>query len=170
MNWWKKYARVMPFSTDENSDFEEATDLDLYDTADKMDKIFRDRGIRYDRQKDLSHVALEDDNSVIGALASGWTDSGEQYEGKPVYDFSFDLAVHQQHEGKGVAKAMIEQAIAYYSDSKNAYSENGFTRMKVRAINPIVIHLLENHYQFELDSVNHKDANGEPDDAYLVRY
>lgn len=160
----------MPFSTEDNSDFEEATDLDLYQTADHMDKIFQDRGIRYDRGKELSHVALEDDNSVIGALASGWAASGEQYEGKPVYDFSFDLAVHQQHEGKGVAKRMIEQAIAYYNDTQDAYSQEGFTRMKVRAINPIAIHILENHYQFTLDTVNHKDVNGEPDDAYLVRY
>lgn len=160
----------MPFSTENNSDFEEATDLDLYQTADHMDQIFKDRGIRYDRGKELSHVALEDDNSVIGALASGWSSSGEQYEGKPVYDFSFDLAVHQQHEGKGVAKRMIEEAIAYYQSTQDAYSQEGFTRMKIHAINPIAIHILENHYQFTLDTVNHKDANGEPDDAYLVRY
>jgi GNAT superfamily N-acetyltransferase len=150
MNWWK-LAKVMGIDPEED-----------WEQADEADQVFQQVGIRYDRNKNVSQVAMED-GAVIGALASGWS-RGESHEGKEVDVFSFDLVVRPEHRRRGVGLKLIEQAIQSYESDKHAYEEiDHHTMMRLWVVNPVLVPLLENSFQFQIES------NGSGG-AHLVRY
>lgn len=150
MNWWK-LARVMPIDPEE--DWEE---------GEQGDQVFQRSNIRYDRNKQINQVAIEN-GEVIGALASGWT-RGDEYEGKPVWVYAFDLAVDQNHRRKGVGLALIQQAVRNFESERQIYGEDGsYTMMKLWVVNPVLVPVLEGMgFQMEAE---HGDGS-----AHLIRY
>jgi len=133
-----------------------------WDDAEAAESVFRASNIRCDSTKNITHVAKENDD-VIGAVSRGWC-YGENYEGKGVAIFSFDLAVDKQHRKKGVGKSLIEAALRYYNNTKEAYAGvDGYSMIRIWVVNPHLFSTLEN-FGFELESMHAGDS------AHYVRY
>lgn len=131
MNWYK-HARVLDIDPEQD-----------WDQANDALGVFQKSQIHVDRSKDIRQVAIENGN-VIGGLASGWS-KGDEYEGKDVWVYSFDLAVDPQHRRKGVGLALIKQAIRTFESERHMYEENGsLTMMRVWVVNPVLVPVLEN--------------------------
>jgi len=81
---------------------------------------------------DLSYVAvdLNDSNKTYGALFSGV--SGDT--------FSWDVSVHPDARGMGVASDLIDAAIEEYEGWRNVYDD---LSMKVHVVNPVLVKHLE---------------------------
>lgn len=135
---------------------------DEWDVVGRGELVFRVSNIRCDSTKNISHVA-EENEEVIGALASGWC-RGDNFDGRDVAIFSFDLAVDPKHRKKGVGKSLIEAALKYYDETKEAYAgQDGLSMMRVWVVNPHLFSTLES-YGFELESLHAGDS------AHYVRY
>lgn len=139
MNWYKQ-SKVMPIDPEED-----------WESAEQADQVFNQTGIRYDRSKNISQVAVED-GQVIGALASGWT-QGEEYENKPIHVYAFDLAVQPQHQRRGVGMKLISEAVRTYESERHMYEEaGGVTMMRLWVVNPILVPLLETQFGFKVEA------------------
>jgi GNAT superfamily N-acetyltransferase len=90
------------------------------DDAYKMAKK-HDIGVLSD--KEIYTVAISNDE-VVGALWTSWL-SGE---------FSFDVVVREDFQGKGVGKKLVDIAIDTYNQDKEAYDEDAIMRIDV--VNP----------------------------------
>jgi GNAT superfamily N-acetyltransferase len=110
--------------------------------VEEAENIFKLSNIRCDSSKNVNHVAVEN-GEIIGALASGWC-RGDNYDGKEVAIFSFDLAVDPKHRRKGVGLAIIQAAMRQYQEEKDAYAgDDGYSMMRIWVINPILVPVLE---------------------------
>lgn len=130
MSWykWAKTRRIYPE--------EEPVD------ADKAEAVFRSHFMSYGRDKELSHVA-EEDGEIIGALASGWSES--KWDQTPLILYSFDLAVMPEHRRRGVGKSLIDGAIRDYELSKRDMEEATGRKamMRIWVVNPYLVTYLQ---------------------------
>jgi GNAT superfamily N-acetyltransferase len=150
---WYKLAQPQIKRIDPEEDWPE---------AEEAESIFKLSKIRCDSNKNVSHVAIEN-GQVIGALSSGWC-RGDDYEGKSVAVFSFDLAVDPKHRRKGVGLSIIQAAMIQYNEEKETYAgQDGYSMMRVWVVNPILVPVLEN-LGFSIEA-EHAD-----DSAHLVYY
>ena len=167
MNWYK-VARYFGIDTENDiGDFEERTNMDIYDAADQADNVFRKTEIT--TKKPIKEVVMPDDEDrVIGALAEGW-DKVEGEADKTIYEFSFDLSVLSDFQKKGIGRQLINNAIARYQEEKHVYEEmDCYTRIKVWAVNANIARILENEYGFDNEPVAYKD--GEPVQWFCYKY
>jgi len=99
---------------------------DWYDAA---YEIANKAGIRILRDKELTAIAIEDDQPV-GALFTGHTGG--------VY--SFDVAVLPEYQGRGIGKALTDEGIQHYRDS---FDEESGVVMEIDAVNPKMVEILK---------------------------
>lgn len=149
---WYKLAKHEVKMIDENEDWE------LLELA---EQVFKVSNIRCSSEKNIRHVAIEHDE-VIGSLSSGWC-QGDEYNGKPVAVFSWDLAVLPQHRKKGVGLSLIKAAMQQYESEKEIYANDGYSMMRIWVINPILVPVLEK-LGFTIES-EYQDGS-----AHLVYY
>lgn len=153
INWYKKA----------NIDFRSIDPEEDYEDTGAAQKVFDQSKIRYPRDSNIKEVAIEN-GIVIGALSCGWQES-KDYEPEKVYVYSFDLAVKPEFRRQGVGSTLIQRGIVQYETEKHDYHDMGYhTIMRVWAINPALIPLLENKFGFQIES---EYENGS---AHLIRY
>lgn len=151
----------------DDADFMNVDPEENWEEAEQADQVFKQNNIRYDRNKNVSQVAIEN-GVVIGALASGW-DRDNGY-GKDVMVFSFDLVVKPEFRRQGVGLKLIQDAIKKYNQEKLDYQESGSqTMMKIWVVNPILIPVLE-RFGFMIESSYEVDGLGNPGSAHLIAY
>ena len=118
--------------------------FDPYVVADMTDKIADDGGIRISRDKQLTFVALDDQDNVLGAV---WTHTYQDNDQDAmVYDF--DIATL-----KGAPAASFMQLINNVLDDFR-YLKVDEPRAYIRAwvVNPKLAGVLERRYGFEVES------------------
>lgn len=136
-----------------------SVDEDDYEIADAAEEIMKKVKIRIDSTKNLTLVAMNDDE-VVGALYSGWT-NGDTYEGNQVYEFSFDVGVDPKFQGFSlVGPKLIEESMKMYDNESSAYGE--YTMIRLYVVNPKLADYLEKKYDFEVTKVGN--------DLILTRY
>jgi tRNA nucleotidyltransferase (CCA-adding enzyme) len=154
---WYKKARTM--KVDPEGD---------HDETGQAEGLFHRNNIRYGRQKDIRHVAIEN-GEVIGAVASGWENgSGQDHsdrEDERVMIYSFDLVVDPKHRRKGVGKKLIDDAVLEYERDKLIYEEASgiHSMMRLWVINPALVPYLES-IGFEVET-SYEDGS-----AYLTKW
>lgn len=151
MNWYKAARTYKINPEDEHID------------ADRAEVLFRQNKINYGRDKDISHIAVED-GRIIGSVASGW--SLDSYMDEKVVVYSFDLVVSPDHRRRGVGKKLIEDAVREYEGDKEGQKEAhgaDHAMMKVWVINPHLVPYLES-IGFNIES-EYKDGT-----AHLVKF
>jgi ribosomal protein S18 acetylase RimI-like enzyme len=119
-----------------------------------VDQAYSITKIRPSRANDLSFVAvdLNDNNKVYGAIYSGV--SGGVSDGV----YSFDLEVHPDAQGMGIASELIDAAMENYEQYKEYY-EN--LKMEVHVINKFLVnHLIKKGFEIA------EESKGE----WLMRY
>ena len=165
MNWFKKAkfaAQVQPFDM-ENDDHFFTDEYDAYEREHQADQAFDAANLRYDSSKRISHVAIED-GRVIGALASGWTQS-QDYGDEKVMVFAFDVAVRPEFQKGMTGLKLIAGGIQKYETEKRDYQEMGYqTMMRLCVVNSRLVPVLEQRYGFTMESDH--GAGG----VHLVRY
>lgn len=157
--WYRKIADIPEYKKiDPEEDWEE---------AEQADQVFKQEKINYGREKNISQVAVEN-GTVIGTLASGWTqDNGY---GEDVMVFSFDLVVKPEFRKQGVGLKLIQNAILQYKQEKQDYQEMGKNcMMRIWVVNPILIPVLEK-LGFQIESSYEVNEYGNPGSAHLVGY
>ncbi len=164
MNWYKRLSSI----TVEPFDYENTPDDVDYDANVRMDQAedaFNKSKITPDRDKNISHVAIED-GKVIGAVSSGWSRVHEP-DG-PVWIFSFDVAVNPEHRGPQMAGIkLISEAVRHYDSNKAEYIDaegGGRTMMRLWVVNPRLVPILEAKFGFTIEA--EYGAGG----AHMVRY
>lgn len=173
MNWYKrnKFARYMPIDPENDmGEFEEQTGMDVYDAQEQGEQAFNVNKLYVSRDKNLSQVVLPDEeNKVVGGLASGWTEVTGEAD-KPIWEYSFDLSVLPAWQKQGIGRQLIDNAIKQYETDKSNYTEQGdvYTRMKVWAINPIIMRILEEEKGFNCEVVARE--NGKDIQWFCYRY
>jgi len=147
-----------------NPDFRHLDPEEDWDQADDADQIFKQQKIRYDSSKRVNQVAIEN-GVVIGAIASGWTNSREYGEDETVAVFSFDLVVKPEFQRQGVGMQLIQNAIREYQQDKHVYEEMGQkTMMRLWVVNPVLIPVLE-RLGFQAESEPYENGS-----VHLVAY
>jgi GNAT superfamily N-acetyltransferase len=132
------------------------------DESGEAEQIFRQAPLGVDRNKDISHVAVEN-GVVIGAIASGWQEDRSGGETEAV--FSFDLAVKPEFRRRGVGLSLIQQAVKQYERDKGMYEEMGSRpMMRLWVVNRFLIPVLEQKFGFQLEA---EHGNGS---VHMVRY
>lgn len=106
--------------------FADELDPKHIDDAYKMAKKY-DIGVLSD--KEIYTIAISN-NEVVGALWTSWI-SGE---------FSFDVVVREDFQGKGVGKRLVDIAIEAYNQDKEAYGDEVILRAYV--VNPTMEKIL----------------------------
>lgn len=151
MNWLQKISyEVHPFSFEDDE-----YPGDVYQDAEQAEAIFKEREVGVDRNKELSHMAVED-GQVIGAVSSSWSHE----DGVDV--FSFDVAVKRQYQGTMAGMKLIQEAIKQYEWDKSMYEGN--TMMRLWVVNERLIPILVRRFGFEIES-EHEGGS-----AHLIRY
>jgi len=154
MSWLNKVCvNIVPFNVD--SDLDEV-DIDRYDMMDQADEAFNSSGIRSNRNKEYTHMAIED-GRVIGAVSSSWENGSEGLV------YSFDIAVKPEYRGPAmVGLRLIDEAVREYEYTKNNFSEP--TVMRLWVVNPKLVPVLEKKYKFEIES-DHGSGG-----VHMIRY
>jgi ribosomal protein S18 acetylase RimI-like enzyme len=136
-------VEIVPW-TDEPYDF----DYDPWVAADQADQIASKSGIRIDSTKELSWIAVNEADDVVGALWSHLSN-----DDPPVFDF--DVAVDPDWRSGRLGLQLIDNAI---EDLRAHQSEFPGTYARVWVVNPKLVRVLENRYGFEIES-QHSDGS-----------
>lgn len=120
---------------------------DPWVAADQADKIADVSNIRISRNKQLSWIAVNEDDDVVGAVWSSITQSDEVHD---TMVFDFDVAVDPKWRSGRIGLQLIERAI---EDLRTHQSEFPDTYARVWVVNPRLVRVLENRYGFEIESI-----------------
>ena len=118
-----------PESVNIESVYDEEGEVDE-DTANALDKIAKDRNLGITRDRDPFSVVRDAQGNVIGGAYTSF--DGDNY--------TFDVVVSEDHEGKGVASKLLDDAIQNVDQYQDA---NPDTTMKIDVINPKMREMLE---------------------------
>ena len=147
----KEEISIMPVNSEDGiQEWEEEENEENEDYISVVDQAYSITKIRPSSANDLSFVAvdLNDNNKVYGAIYSGV--SGDVY--------SFDLEVHPDAQGMGIASELIDAAMEGYKEYKEYY-EN--LKMEVHVINKFLVnHLIKKGFEIA------EESKGE----WLMRY
>lgn len=173
MNWFKlaqlQYRAIPhPDFMDYDEDFDKD---DANEARSGVEQIFMERGIRPDRNKEFTDVAMND-GLAVGGLASGWSESDYEDGENPVKEFSFDIATEGKENrtpnkgGTGMmGMRLIQEGIARYEAEKSDWEDMGFSTMiRLWVVNRKLIPILERRFDFDLEA-DHGDGG-----AHMVRY
>ena len=118
---------VKPFSVDD----EDSAFQDQYGMADQVEAIFKKCNIRSSRDSEISLVAIDEHETVVGAVYRSYSVENEG-EDRDYIEYSFDVAVSPDMQKGGVGtmliKAAIGQAMEFASDMP--------VKMRLWVVNP----------------------------------
>ena len=121
---------------------DELSDPDPWVAADQADQVASKSGIRIDSTKELTYIAVNENDDVVGALWS-YLSNDEPPE------FDFDVAVDPNWRSGQLGLQLIDTAI---EDLKYYQGEFPGTHARIWVINPKLVRVLENRYGFEIES------------------
>lgn len=113
---------------------EDMEDPDPWVTLDQLEKVFSEREIRTDRNKEPSLLVLDGDE-VVGGSYHSVTEGGNC--------FSFDICVLPAYERRGIATKLIQMELA---EARHMECE----RVWVWAVNPWMAKTLEDKFGFSV--------------------
>jgi len=173
MNWYKKSQLQYRDIPRPDDFFEDDEDFDANAARQRVEQIFKERGVRPDSTKEFTDVAINDELPV-GGLASGWTDN-DDYD-FPVKEFSFDVAAEAKENrtpnrtpnrgGTGMmGMRLIQEGIDRYEAEKMEWEEMGYkTMIRLWVINPRLVPILERRFGFAIEA-EYGDGS-----AHMIRY
>jgi GNAT superfamily N-acetyltransferase len=133
------------FYLKEHSDYEYVYDEEIdSDDADIAYKIAKKHGISVLSDKDLFCI-VKDGEEVIGGLWHVFM-SGE---------YSFDVVVRDDYQGKGIGKKLVDIAIREYNETKEAYGDDTIIRADVVNQDVMIPLLLKKGFEIESKSPGH---------------
>jgi GNAT superfamily N-acetyltransferase len=113
------------------------------DDADAAYKMAKKHGISVLSDKDIFCI-VKDGDDVVGGLWNVFM-SGE---------YSFDIVVRDDYQGKGLGKKLVDIAIQEYNESKQAYGDDAIIRVDV--VNKTMEKILLNKgFEVESKQPNH---------------
>jgi ribosomal protein S18 acetylase RimI-like enzyme len=134
---FKGRVEIVPWS-DEPYDY----NYDPWVAADQADKIAAKSGIRISSNKELSLIAVNESDDVVGAVWSFLSN-----DDPPIFDF--DVVVDPKWRSGRLGLRLIDSAIedlrAHQSDFPDTYA-------RVWVVNPKLVRVLESRYGFEIES------------------
>jgi hypothetical protein len=139
---------------------------DDWEDADQAYQIAKMVNIRPDRNKEPTIIAKNENDEVIGAAFTSWTNDHEasQQAGEPIAKWDFDVVVHPQWQGyEMVGMKLIKQAEDERKNIESMYNQKAYTRLWV--VNPKLAKILQ-HPKYGYDAESEYD-NGS---AHLVKY
>lgn len=137
-------VRIVPWTDEQFS-----SDYDPWVAADQADQVAQMSGIRISRNKELSWIAVNNDDNVVGAVWSSLDDN----EGEKVFDF--DVAVDPKWRSGRIGLRLIEKAIEDLREYQEIFQG---TYARVWVVNPKLVRVLENKYGFDVESM-YKDGS-----------
>lgn len=126
---------------------------DPWVAADQADKIAEKSNIRISRGKELSWIAVDGADNVIGAVWSSLEEDRESDDQRLIFDF--DVVVDPKWRSGRIGLELIEKAIR---DLRSYQSEFPGTHARVWVVNPRLVRVLENKYGFDIES-QYKDGS-----------
>ena len=138
---------------------------DDWEDADQAYQIAKMVNIRPDRNKEPTIIAKNENDEVIGAAFTSWTNDHEasQQAGEPIAKWDFDVVVHPQWQGyEMVGMKLIKQAEDERKNIESMYNQKAYTRLWV--VNPKLAKILQ-HPKYGYDAESEYD-NGS---AHLVK-
>lgn len=143
-----------------------------WEMGDQAYQIANMTNIRPDSTKQPTIIALNDQEQVIGAAFTSWSDDDEATEmaGEPMARWDFDVVVHPEWQGyEMVGMKLIKQAEAERENMEAMYDQRAYTKLWV--VNPKLARLLQTQkYGYELDhEYGDEDENGNRP-AFLRKY
>lgn len=129
-------VEIVPWS--DESDY----DYDPWVAADQADQVAAKSGIRIDSTKELTYIATNENDDVVGALWSHLSNNEP-----PIFDF--DVAVDPDWRSGRLGLQLIDVAV---EDLRYYQGEFPGTYARIWVINPKLVRVLENRYGFEIES------------------
>ena len=107
-----------------------------WEEAERVYQIANQVGIRPSRDKDVSIVAVNQNDEVIGGIFSSFhhDDETSQQAGETFHSYDFDVVVAPQYQRLGVGKLLIKAAEDQRYDLESAYGVKASTNLQV--VNP----------------------------------
>lgn len=108
-------------------------------------------GIRPSRNKDVSIVALNQNDDVVGAIFSSFEPDEETTElaGETFYRYEFDVVVDREYQSQGIGKMLIQAAENNRKDLESSYDAKSYTDLQV--INQQLHNYLTQKRGYEID-------------------
>jgi predicted N-acetyltransferase YhbS len=131
----KTESKIVHWSEDDD-------DYDPWVAYDQAESVMKKSEIRPDRNKEISFIALDENDDVIGAAF----DSYDHHE----KEYSFDVAVLPEYRG-GTGIKLIKESL------EKARELDDY-RIRLWVVNPKLVKLLENKFGFEIDE-QHSDGS-----------
>jgi hypothetical protein len=135
----KQESKIVSWS--EDADDYDDIDYDVWVAADQADAVMKKSGIRPDRNKELSLIALDNKSNVIGAVYDSYDHNEKTY--------SFDVAVLPEYRS-GTGLKLIKEAI----EIGQGFDYN----ITLWVVNPKLVKVLENKFDFEIET-QHSDGS-----------
>jgi hypothetical protein len=139
---------------------------DDWEDADQAYQIAKMVNIRPDRNKEPTIIAKNENDEVIGAAFTSWTNDHEasQQVGEPIAKWDFDVVVHPQWQGyEMVGMKLIKQAEDERKNIESMYNQKAYTRLWV--VNPKLAKILQ-HPKYGYDAESEYDDGS----AHLIKY
>ncbi len=139
---------------------------DDWEDADQAYQIAKMVNIRPDRNKEPTIIAKNENDEVIGAAFTSWTNDHDasQQEGEPIAKWDFDVVVHPQWQGyEMVGMKLIKQAEDERKNIESMYNQKAYTRLWV--VNPKLAKILQ-HPKYGYDAESEYDDGS----AHLIKY
>ena len=130
-------VKIIPW-TDEPYDF----GYDPWVAADQADLTATKSGIRIDSTKELTYIATNERDDVVGALWSCLSNDNPP-------QFDFDVAVDPDWRSGRLGLQLIDTAI---EDLRGHQGEFPGTYAQIWVVNPKLVRVLENRYGFEIET------------------
>lgn len=139
---------------------------DDWEDADQAYQIAKMVNIRPDRNKEPTIIAKNENDEVIGAAFTSWTNDHDasQQAGEPIAKWDFDVVVHPQWQGyEMVGMKLIKQAEDERKNIESMYNQKAYTRLWV--VNPKLAKILQ-HPKYGYDAESEYDDGS----AHLIKY
>ena len=130
----------MPYDPEGYNDDLEELGIDQYDVANAAEVIARKGRINIMKNMNLTGFLInQSNNDVAGAL---WVN-------EPTVDdyFSFDMTIHPNYRGRGLADKLVKAMIEEYKFHNSIYMEmhNRRLPLQITVVNPILINVLKKY-------------------------
>ncbi|MFW5700751.1 MAG: GNAT family N-acetyltransferase [bacterium] len=136
----------VPYDEEGDNEHLEDMGIDPEIALEDAESIIRHSKLGVNRGNDLTGVLVDTNKKeVVGTL---WINQSLQD-----HEFSFDIAIHPNYRGRGLADKIIKGMIEEYKDRNSVYEDMYDKRLPIMitVINPLLINVLK-RYGFRIDN------------------
>ena len=121
--------KKMPNNVTISDAIDEEGEID-YDAEEKVKKIAKDRGIGITRDREISFVARDENNNVIGGAFTSY--DGNKY--------TFDIVIDKEYDGKGVGSELLNKVVNIPYD---ILEQNPDATIEIDVVSPVMQEMLK---------------------------